>query len=213
MKTARAGVPAEEAAMHAAMAAAPDDDTVRLAYADWLDENGRPTSAARVKWWVAARERVRAAVADPDNAATFENMRVALRAVRPAWVRRLVVLYVMRRVLAGASAYVEAFGAAAVADMDEAEWQIYSRRDGGLGGLPADDPAAPPDKRVFLWARRAALRPAVSADVSKLCTAVMDFTLAAMVCGHGNSQPPPGRVVGSVAAAARAVAALPPAPK
>jgi uncharacterized protein (TIGR02996 family) len=38
-----------EAALRAAVAAAPDDDTPRLVYADWLDEHGRPDYACFIR--------------------------------------------------------------------------------------------------------------------------------------------------------------------
>lgn len=39
-----------EAALIAAMAASPDDDTVRLAFADWLDERGTPADQVRAEF-------------------------------------------------------------------------------------------------------------------------------------------------------------------
>lgn len=41
-----------------AMRREPDDDTVRLVYADYLDENGFPNQAARLRWWVGARRAI-----------------------------------------------------------------------------------------------------------------------------------------------------------
>jgi uncharacterized protein (TIGR02996 family) len=40
-------------ALHAAILAAPDDDTPRLVYADWLDENGHPERAEFIRVQVA----------------------------------------------------------------------------------------------------------------------------------------------------------------
>ena len=40
----------------------PADDTARLVFADWLDEHGDPRGAAQLRWWVAARQAVRAGV-------------------------------------------------------------------------------------------------------------------------------------------------------
>src|SRR5437763_126594 len=39
----------DEAALLAAIAAHPDEDTPRLAYADWLDEHGRPIRAEFIR--------------------------------------------------------------------------------------------------------------------------------------------------------------------
>ena len=39
----------DEAALLTAIAAHPDEDTPRLMYADWLDENGRPIRAEFIR--------------------------------------------------------------------------------------------------------------------------------------------------------------------
>lgn len=44
-----APLPDDQAALLAAIVAAPDDDTVRLAYADWLDEHGDTQQAAFIR--------------------------------------------------------------------------------------------------------------------------------------------------------------------
>jgi uncharacterized protein (TIGR02996 family) len=43
-------VDSDEAAFLAAIIAAPEDNAVRLAYADWLDEQGHPTRAGYIRW-------------------------------------------------------------------------------------------------------------------------------------------------------------------
>jgi uncharacterized protein (TIGR02996 family) len=66
----------DDAALLAAVAAAPDDDLPRLVYADWLDENGQPERAEFV------RAQVRLAATDP-----WEPFAVLCRHRRPEWTR------------------------------------------------------------------------------------------------------------------------------
>lgn len=49
------GACADEQAMLAAVRDTPNDQTPRLAYADWLDEHDRPEDATRMRNWAAAR--------------------------------------------------------------------------------------------------------------------------------------------------------------
>ena len=48
----------ERASFLQAISAEPDDDTVRLAFADWLQEQGEARAAARVRWWCRVRLRL-----------------------------------------------------------------------------------------------------------------------------------------------------------
>jgi uncharacterized protein (TIGR02996 family) len=48
----------EELSLLAAVHASPKDDTVRLAYADWLEENGEPDYAEFIRWQVQNAEEV-----------------------------------------------------------------------------------------------------------------------------------------------------------
>lgn len=71
----------DEAAFLAAITERPNDNTLRLAYADWLDENGRPEFAAFLRgevwlwtqaerppgWFRHIREFLRAARSTPDD--------------------------------------------------------------------------------------------------------------------------------------------------
>src|SRR5581483_4085694 len=57
-------------ALYRAILANPDDDTARLVYADWLDENGRPEEAELIR--VECRLEA-AAPDDPDYPALFER--------------------------------------------------------------------------------------------------------------------------------------------
>src|SRR5262245_22777869 len=43
----------------AAIRSAPDEDTNRLVFADWLDEHDEHRAAARLRWWCGARVRLR----------------------------------------------------------------------------------------------------------------------------------------------------------
>jgi uncharacterized protein (TIGR02996 family) len=71
-----------EAALLAAMAAAPDDDTPRLVYADWLEENGQPERA----------ELIRLQCRPADDTAAHARAEELLQAHRAAWDRPLRLL-------------------------------------------------------------------------------------------------------------------------
>lgn len=60
----------DRAAFVAAIEAAPDDQTVRLVYADWCDENGDPATAAalRAGTWQVTQEGDRIVVVGRDGA-------------------------------------------------------------------------------------------------------------------------------------------------
>jgi uncharacterized protein (TIGR02996 family) len=46
------GMMNDEAAFVRSILSAPDDDAPRLVFADWLEEHGRPKTAAWLRWWV-----------------------------------------------------------------------------------------------------------------------------------------------------------------
>lgn len=83
-----------------AMRANPDDDTVRLVYADWLEEHGEAYIAAKMRWWVLARRAILAAppmwyqrsAADALNDIMWRFGRIE----RP-WLRNLVMVTLFRQ--------------------------------------------------------------------------------------------------------------------
>lgn len=70
----------DESGLLTAVRAAPDDDLVRLAYADWLDENGRTAHAAFVRLQI---EAARVTLVDPSTRCTHDERRRSSRAGRP----------------------------------------------------------------------------------------------------------------------------------
>ncbi|QJW99600.1 TIGR02996 domain-containing protein [Frigoriglobus tundricola] len=73
-------------ALRGAIIAQPDDDTLRLVYADWLDENGQPDRAAFI------RAQVWAAQADPFGPEARKHAATAKRLLDPArqaWAKRV----------------------------------------------------------------------------------------------------------------------------
>ena len=64
-------------ALRRAILAQPDDDTLRLIFADWLDENGRPERAAFI------RAQVSAAQAEPFSPDALRHAKAADRVLKP----------------------------------------------------------------------------------------------------------------------------------
>ena len=64
-------------ALRRAIVARPDDDTLRLIFADWLDENGRPERAAFI------RAQVWAVQAEPFSPDARRHARTADRVPKP----------------------------------------------------------------------------------------------------------------------------------
>lgn len=76
---------ADERAMLAAVCADPGDDTVRLAYADWLDERGQPGDADRAEFIRVQVELARLGGCDPVCSHEFghrDDCRLGFRAGR-----------------------------------------------------------------------------------------------------------------------------------
>jgi uncharacterized protein (TIGR02996 family) len=73
-------------ALLAAIHAEPDDDTPRLVYADWLQENGQPERADFIRLQI---EAVRAEPFGPQGRRAAERARDLLEAHRHAWTRHL----------------------------------------------------------------------------------------------------------------------------
>lgn len=73
----------------AAIAARPDDDTPRLVFADWLDENGDPDRAAFIRGQIELARQAAAGETDPDLLARTEGL---LAARGDAWLADLPVL-------------------------------------------------------------------------------------------------------------------------
>ncbi len=73
-------------ALRGAIIAQPDDDTLRLVYADWLDESGQPDRASFI------RAQVWAAQAEPFSPEARKHAAIAKRLLdqsRPSWVKRI----------------------------------------------------------------------------------------------------------------------------
>ena len=73
-------------ALLAAILANPDDDTPRLVYADWIQENGQPLRAEFIR---AQIEAVRAEPFSPEARRAADRARKLLEANRAAWTRHL----------------------------------------------------------------------------------------------------------------------------
>ena len=74
-------------ALFAAVLAEPDEDTPRLAYADWLDENGDPARAEFIRVQVALANT---SEDDPGRDALAERERQLLSAHRATWAEALL---------------------------------------------------------------------------------------------------------------------------
>jgi uncharacterized protein (TIGR02996 family) len=83
-------IPAEQAALLAAIVADPDDDTPRLAYADWLDENGDDEQATFI------RESITGVVKKPGprRAKKEAALRVVAGERGKTWLKAVGVEYV-----------------------------------------------------------------------------------------------------------------------
>jgi len=78
-------------ALRRSVVAEPDDDTPRLVYADWLDENGQPDRAAFIRAQV---EAFRAEPYSPKVRATAATAFALLQKHRLPWSEHLLTLYV-----------------------------------------------------------------------------------------------------------------------
>lgn len=52
--------PEEQAFHNSIKQSGPEDDTARLAYSDWLQDNGKEEAANRVRWWIGAKNHIKA---------------------------------------------------------------------------------------------------------------------------------------------------------
>lgn len=76
----------------------PDEDTPQLVYADWLDENGNPETASRLRWMVGAKNHVRGASGRPKHpdygvSYSFWSPR------RPEWYARSMAAWMIHKKL------------------------------------------------------------------------------------------------------------------
>lgn len=78
-------------AFEAAMEANPDDRTAKLVYADWLDEQGNKSAAARLRWWAGAHAHIESPT--PLKVGESEELTRSL----PQWARRLAVMQRIRQ--------------------------------------------------------------------------------------------------------------------
>lgn len=83
------------AGLRDAMRADSADDTVRLVYADWLEENGHSEAAARLRWWVEARAAATRRIIW-DRPTTWADVRDAIDRLPADWVRRLYAVHLVR---------------------------------------------------------------------------------------------------------------------
>src|SRR5215212_11486943 len=83
-RTTQYPMPGEQAALHDAIIQNPDDDTVRLAYADWLQENGDEERAEFI------RLQIEIARSDDSQQSALRQREVALLTQhRGDWLRQI----------------------------------------------------------------------------------------------------------------------------
>jgi uncharacterized protein (TIGR02996 family) len=130
----------EGAALLRAARDAPEDDTARLVFADWLDENGHAPAAARLRFWVGVRAQVRVALAIVDS--VFQNSlgppndwrdwaEMRERRIQADWVSLLCAVEVERLVLAEPD-----LPAIILHGTDQLRALISERSDSGRQSLP-----------------------------------------------------------------------------
>lgn len=91
VKLARAGTETEQHLL-ATIAQQPHEDTPWLVYADHLDESDRPAEAARVRWWIGARQHMNSqpvptGAVGADSASHAQRLANATHTL-PQWIQR-----------------------------------------------------------------------------------------------------------------------------
>jgi uncharacterized protein (TIGR02996 family) len=78
-------VQSERTALLQSIIANPDDDTARLVYADWLEENGEESDVARAHYIRTALEKHQLHIRDPRRQELLDRMRALLKAHKSRW--------------------------------------------------------------------------------------------------------------------------------
>jgi uncharacterized protein (TIGR02996 family) len=137
---------AQEQAFLRAVLDEPDDDTHRLVYADWLDENGRPERAEFIRLQI---ERARRPLHDPARAVPGERESALLQAQNEEW---LWILSEAKRRWGTYLAFERGFPAGVhvqIADFitwDDGPWQAAPMTDLYLHDITADTGDVLPDE-------------------------------------------------------------------
>jgi uncharacterized protein (TIGR02996 family) len=132
---------AGHAAFRVALRADHGDDTVRLAYADYLDEQGNSQSATRMCWHVGVRVMLRAGVRW-DQPCEWSQVRAAIGGIGAEWVRRLYSVEIARMIRDRYPLDLEWSKVNAVADDTLALAELYALGLATGGELSAAESAA-----------------------------------------------------------------------